>query len=443
MVHPGWQRVRFVGFAIPTGPAQVAPLGSPSGGGSVGGTYLGLPDAAADIAGRLGVLRAAVRAARDALPAEESGVLNVFVAPEFFWHGPQGPYLYAAGEPDPVDGLIERLAEEFPADEYADWLFVFGTAVSAEADDPREIFARATTLVRNGVVADLARRYRQASGEDQAKIFEIVEDYLQWGHAHPVVQVRNRALVLGGAALGTPTGAFPERLVTTEKSLDSGEDFVLWDTTGRDDVVTEQMVAHAFVDLSGGDLKRRAGDAHAIVRLDPGSECPVDVGVEICLDHADGRLRRGLPRNRWPRDAGEGLELQLVPSCGASLRADAIAAASGGYVFNVDGQHALADDVRPVGAGSVAGVLCAWGNYVAPANPRYRAHTQLARVSRAASGADAKSPSSTVAVLDRLPGDVVSVIAVPPRATLDTFFAGGSGALHVYGLHDPLPLPRS
>ena len=164
MGSEGFAHVRFIGYAIPTAPAMIVPLGNPDRGSAMGGTYLGLGDVAADVGGRLSVMRAAVHAARDALPEGETDVLNVFVAPEFFWHGPQGPYLHATGAPDPVDHILERLAAEFPPDEYPNWVFVFGTAVTAAADDPREVFSRATTTVRNGVVADLAHRYRQAQG---------------------------------------------------------------------------------------------------------------------------------------------------------------------------------------------------------------------------------------------------------------------------------------
>jgi hypothetical protein len=444
MTTPGWHSVRFIGYALPTSPAQLSTLGGPNGGGAFGGTYLGLSDAAADIAGRLGILRSAVETARAALPAGQSGVLNVFVAPEFFWHGPQGPYLHATDGPDPIVHLQERLAEEFSPADYPDWLFVFGTAVSAAADDVREIFSRTTTLVRNGVVADLAHRYRQADGEDAAKIFEVVEDYLQWGHAHPVLQVRNRAIIQG-PDLGTAAGVFAgaPASATTEKYYDAASDFVLWDTTGRDDVVTEQMIAHPYIDLSTGDLKRAPGDPHAILRLAPDAVAPVDVGVEICLDHADARLRRGLPRNRWPRDAGEGVELQIVPSCGAVLAPASVAAAAGGYVFHVDGQSAVGDGVSPSGAGVVYGVRCAFGSYIDPANPRYQAHSQLARVAQAAVGGEAKSPSSAPAVLEHLPADTVSILPLSPRPTHDTFFAGGPGALHVFGLNAPLPLRSS
>ncbi len=443
MGSEGFARVRFIGYAIPTAPAMIVPLGNPDRGSAMGGTYLGLADTAADVAGRLGVMRAAVHAARDALPAGETDVLNVFVAPEFFWHGPQGPYLHATGAPDPAELILERLAAEFPAEEYPSWLFVFGTAVTAVADDPREVFSRATTTVRNGVVADLAHRYRQAAADDAAKVFDMIDDYLQWGHAHPVLQVRNRALVVSATSLGSPGGAFAAHTATTDKVFDSAEDLVLWDVTGRGDVVTEQMTAHPYVDLSAGDLKRDPFDPHAILRLGTDPGVATDIAVEICLDHADARLRGAMSRTRWPRDGGsvdEGIDIQIVPSCGAVLSLGSIASIAGGFAFNVDGQLAAGDSIMPTGSGSVFGVQSAYGNYVDPANPRYRAHTQLAGVVTAAVGDDGRSPSASDAQLARFADDLVTVVPVTPPATLDTFFAGGPGAVHIYGLRAPLPL---
>ena len=461
MGSEGFAQVRFIGYAIPTAPAMIVPLGNPDRGSAMGGTYLGLSDTAADVGGRLSVMREAVHAARDALPAGESDVLNVFVAPEFFWHGPEGPYLHATGAPDPVDHILDRLAAEFPPGEYPNWVFVFGTAVTAAADDPREVFSRPTTRVRNGVVADLAHRYRQAAADDAAKVFEMIDDYLQWGHAHPVVQVRNRALILSAAPLGSAGASFTAHAATTDKVFDSAEDLVLWDVMGREDVVTEQMTAHPYVDLSAGDLKRDPFDAHAIVRLGTtgGSgadtavdlagtarEVAVDIAVEICLDHDDARLRSAMSRTRWPRRDGivdDGIDIQIVPSCGATLSLGSIASVAGGFAFNVDGQLAAGDSIMPTGSGSVFGVRSAYGNYIDPANPRYRAHTQLAGVLAAAVGDDARSPSSSDAQLARFADDLVTVVPVAAPPTLDTFFAGGPGALHIYGLSAPLPLgPR-
>lgn len=443
MGSEGFARVRFIGYAIPTAPAMIVPLGNPDRGSAMGGTYLGLADTAADVGGRLSVMRAAVHAARDALPAGETDVLNVFVAPEFFWHGPQGPYLHATGAPDPARHILERLAAEFPPADYPNWVFVFGTAVTAAADDPREVFSRATTIVRNGVVADLAHRYRQAAADDAAKVFDMIDDYLQWGHAHPVLQVRNRALVVSATPLGSPGGAFAAHTATTDKVFDSAEDLVLWDVTGRDDVVTEQMTAHPYVDLSAGDLKRDPFDPHAILRLGTEPGVATDIAVEICLDHADARLRGALSRTRWPRGEGyadEGIDIQIVPSCGAVLSLGSIASIAGGFAFNVDGQVAAGDSVLPTGSGSVFGVQSAYGNYIDPANPHYRAHTQLAGVVVAAVGDDGRSPSASDAQLARFADDLVTVVPVSAPATLDTFFAGGPGAVHIYGLRAPLPL---
>jgi hypothetical protein len=446
MGSEGFAHVRFIGYAIPTAPAMIVPLGNPDRGSAMGGTYLGLADVAADVGGRLSVMRAAVHAARDALPSGETDVLNVFVAPEFFWHGPQGPYLHATGAPDPAQHILERLTAEFPPEEYPNWVFVFGTAITATADDPAEVFSRPTTRVRNGVVADLAHRYRQAAADDAAKVFDMIDDYLQWGHAHPVVQVRNRALIVSATALGSAGGAFAAHAATTDKVFDSAEDLVLWDVTGRDDVVTEQMTAHPYVDLSAGDLKRDPFDAHAILRLGTDKEAATDIAVEICLDHADARLRGALSRTRWPRGDGfvdEGIDIQIVPSCGATLSLGSIASVAGGYAFNVDGQLAAGDSILPTGSDTVFGVRSAFGNYIDPANPRYRAHTQLAGVVTAAVGDDGRSPSSSDAQLARFADDLVTVIPVAAPPTLDTFFAGGAGAVHIYGLRAPLPLgPR-
>lgn len=443
MGSEGFAHVRFIGYAIPTAPAMIVPLGNPDRGSAVGGTYLGLADVDADVGGRLSVMRAAVHAARDALPAGETDVLNVFVAPEFFWHGPQGPYLHATGARDPVDRILERLVAEFPPAEYPNWVFVFGTAVTAAADDPREVFSRATTTVRNGVVADLAHRYRQAAADDAAKVFDMIDDYLQWGHAHPVLQVRNRALIVSATPLGSPGAAFAAHAATTDKVFDSAEDLVLWDVTGRDDVVTEQMTAHPYVDLSAGDLKRDPFDAHAILRLGTGEGAATDIAVEICLDHADARLRGAMSRTRWPRGDGfvdEGIDIQIVPSCGAALSLGSIASIAGGFAFNVDGQIAAGDSIMPTGSGPVFGVQSAYGNYIDPANPRYRAHTQLAGVVSPAVGDDGRSPSSSDAQLARFADDLVTVVPVAAPPTLDTFFAGGPGAVHVYGLRAPLAL---
>lgn len=60
--------------------------------------------------------------------------------------------------------------------------------------------------------------------------------------------------------------------------------------------------------------------------------CGISWAADICLDHLEGRLLNSpqLPGSRQ-------VQVQLVPSAGASIEPDNIIAQDGGYAFNVDG----------------------------------------------------------------------------------------------------------
>ncbi len=66
----------------------------------------------------------------------------------------------------------------------------------------------------------------------------------------------------------------------------------------------------------------------------------MDLGVEICLDHNDARLRRNLSTFST-REAG-GVHVQIIPSCGMEIKAENVAANDDGFMFNCDGQYAFA-----------------------------------------------------------------------------------------------------
>lgn len=149
----------------------------------VGGTYLGHEDLATDIRARVGVLKAAAAAAQAALKEtkEEEGeepkdVLTVFMAPEFFWHGDEGPYLHARGDPDPADAILQALQEAFFGEgggegegdggvaAYRDWLIVGGTAITARVEDRAKLYGLNSTMTRNAVVGALAEQWRNSYG---------------------------------------------------------------------------------------------------------------------------------------------------------------------------------------------------------------------------------------------------------------------------------------
>ena len=56
------------------------------------------------------------------------------------------------------------------------------------------------------------------------------------------------------------------------------------------------------------------------------------LGVEICLDHLEQRLKKSRPsKGAWE------IQIQLIPSAGMDIKPDSVIASPGGYVFNVDG----------------------------------------------------------------------------------------------------------
>ncbi|GAA3634460.1 hypothetical protein GCM10022200_17120 [Microbacterium awajiense] len=437
-VAPVVKRVRFIGYAVPTTPADVVAVGDPDDTGSLAGTYRALGDRDADIDARVAVIKAAVDRAREVLPADEPDVLNVFVAPEFFWHGVHGPYVHGPADPDPADVILDRLTAALPPDEYPGFLMVLGTVITTKVADIDSVFASQSTRVRNDVVRALGEAWNSVTGPMQTVVADALINFIKNCHAYPDVEVRNRSLILSAHPIDGILEPIGAHAVTTEKNFDSNEDFLLWDVTGKD-VVTEQMTAYPVLDLTGGDFKADARDPLSVFRI--GGEHPRSVGVEICLDHSDRRLRKGIDRNPWPERA-DGLDLQLIPSSGMQLHQASIGARAGGWVFNCDGQYRLGSesDAGTAQHAVIAGVPCAFVDYRDPAGASFGAHSQLTRVERAAVRGDDAAPGAHDAVLEA-PTDVdVGVFPVAQADDFDAVFAGGPGALHIYGLRSPIVL---
>ncbi len=430
-----YNRVRFAGFAIPTTPSSIVGVGDVDGPGAVAGTYPALADPAADMAARLDVMASAVDAAFAKIATKnEDDVLNIFVAPEFYWHSDIGPYVFGEDEDDPADTILGQLQERFPTEKYPNTMFIFGTVISAQVDDLEVILNDPSVVERNKVVRALSEGWINSVGAIQGALFDMLVNFVKLGHSYPQVEVRNRALIIGSELLQGITGSLSTTTATTEKYYASNEDFLLWDVTGKP-VITEQIVAYPAIDLSGGDLKQKPEDAKAIFRVEDG---PV-VGVEICLDHSDHRLRRSSQLSPWPT-AGEGVQLHLIPSCGMQLHPASVAAVAGGLAFNTDGLYALSnEDSGQVVKADVGGVASVHVDYVDGTNTTYGAHTQLSRIVTGPKGADSARAGAKNATFE-IPEVDVTVIPVVHTAQVESVFAGGPGAVHIYGLDEPLAI---
>lgn len=415
--------IRFIAYCLFTGPQTSSEVPG-------GESYLGNEDQEIDITARIQILKNAVDTARAQLPEkdETSGTINVFMAPEFYFHGTRGAYLYASAEQDPLPYLLAQVQQNFSDAAYANWVFVFGTAVTAHVANAEKLFGSESVRARNAVVKTLLEQKEQTYGPTEQLVSSTLSNFLTACHASPDVTVRDRAVVYSQISLDTPKTQLNAHMLTTEKYFLSGEDFILCEPHGRTDVITEQMVGYAHIDLSNGDEKKLAFDNFAIFRQNgvSSSATYLDYGIEICLDHDDARLRSNLGR-----DGSGSVHVQLIPSYGSGIMQENVVANANGFVFNCDGQMSLdaATGVQQFGA---PGSEFLYANY---SNGEYGAHSEFAQIQTAATGSNPKVSSASYANVS--PADTTVVAVQPPMLTHGTFadyFVGGPGAVHIYGL---------
>ena len=435
-----YSKIRFIGYAIPTTPAKLVFIGNPNGPGAVAGTHLANSDLQTDISKRIAIMKHAVDTAKNELPAGETGAINVFVAPEFYFHGLGGPYIYSDPSKDPVDLIQQQLTETFNDSDYPNWTFICGSAITTMLKNANEIYNSNSVKIRNNVVQNLSEQWLSTFGPLKGVIFDMLVNFIKNCHSYPNCEVRNRSVIVSNIPIRTPEVDNPSNLMTTEKYFVSNEDYLLYDVTGKQ-VITEQMTAYPPIDLSSGDAKQSAFDQYAIFRQNdinpqnPIATTVTDYGVEICLDHSDTRLRRNIENE--PEVIG-GIHIQLIPSCGMQIKLSSVAADNNGFVFNCDGQYALNDTAS--GQGVINDVDCLYANYINETDNNYAAHSQLARVKYPATGGDPNAPDSTNATFKKLDETDVTVIPVSAPTNLNNYFAGGSGQIHIYGLNNPFVL---
>ncbi|MBR7746404.1 hypothetical protein [Undibacterium baiyunense] len=435
-----YAQCRFIGYAIPTGPSQDKLILSKY----LVGNYLGATDIVQDLSARIAILKNAVDTAKQALPAGEDTQLvnNIFMAPEFYFHGPLGPYVYRHTDEDPAELALKMLAKTFNPQEYPNWTFVFGTMISAKVANIDAVFQSPAVKMRKRLVESLALNAEAEFGNARSVTEQILSDTIIDLRANPAVQVRDRALVFSNLGLQLSGQSQTHQSLTTEKYFLSPIDFVLFETNNQD-VITEEMVAYPHIDLSDGDVKKHVYDSYAIFNQNFGQNnvlSSINYGIEICLDHDDARLRKNMNRENLPANNTE-LQIQLVPSSGSVIMQQCVVVGKNGFVFNVDGWCALDNSVTPQ-ADNVAGVQSVYTNYTLTQNgTQYSAHTQLAQVKNPAQGCD---PNKYPADFQFLSAENVISLNVPEPildvGSFSEYFAGGYGSIQIYGGNTPYDL---
>lgn len=265
--------------------------------------YVDLADEADDVRQRVSPMVEAVNTAGASTAIDRNSyVLKVFIAPEVYFRGNKGAYTdvkYFSGEGVGCDpnSIVGGLANAVQDARWKDWLFVFGTSmvvagpflpqdhIDPKTGQPDPKFKDKTTALLNIALVQKGGYANEA--ERTSKAVAVIKEYL--------------------------SGA----------DLEDGQGVVTKDA----EYFPRQPPSYAS-ELNTSGPSGRGSNGGAIFKLDE-----ITFGREVCADRGMLRLRKALPRD----DGDTFVQVQLVPSCGATISAASVATVEGGLVRNVDG----------------------------------------------------------------------------------------------------------
>jgi hypothetical protein len=410
-----YKRVQFLGYAIPSIPHTLADIGD--GPGFIEGRYVGIDPPEADIEARIAmIIRSVRKTMASGAVADSPSTLKIFMTPEFLIRGTSGAYPNHPPTIDYFDEFRRQFAERVAGPQYEGWLFVIGTVVNTvgyvKGQDPGLDFR---ARVREQLAMAIADAWQYANRNHDVRLAAfitcVMHLYTNYCHDHPTYQVTDKCYVVAG---GAPDPDYPEGL-SIEKKFMSNEDFIL---NLQTNAYAEEQVGFPPINEHDGENKQKAFDPLSIFTIKG-----IKFGLEVCLDHLAGRLRR----NRQPET--ELVQIHLVPSCGVQIVQPSIIAGPGGLVFNCDGEYSNFMMLSPPGNGESL-----WTGAASQ-----RAHTQLTQVVMPCGGG--VNPRKN-AVL-RKPRARVQTVSFRDAAAAE-LFAYGPGEVHVYTpLAVPPPVTRS
>lgn len=385
-IHQGggtsiFSKVQFIGVALCTTPAGLTSIENTSD----DGYYAGLPSDKDDLTARVALIRQAIQSAYLSPEVEQSNeTLKIFVLPEFFMRGVQGAYyspqIYSA-EAILIREFKKALQElaDSGIEVGRDSLFVLGTILSTNSKIDYTIEPEVSLFQTGDHLLDLYYRlhptekcgrssfhpqgkrirnfleildgkfesgltdqmkFTAEEGSDEAYL-DILKKTLEYCDERASLEIRNRCLIISGTdLLSCGTEALCDSVyepIIVQKQFKSKEDFIL-NNLNNNQVTTlpkylQTTTKYCELDNLDGETKQYPSDGRAIFEYEG-----LRIGIDICLDHSRQRLVKHLYTH--PNDY---LDLQIVTSCGMSVRNTSVIARTEGIVFNCDGEYELQD----------------------------------------------------------------------------------------------------
>jgi len=268
--------------------------------------YLGVNDTDVDMAVRVALLEAAMESAYNSTAWDRSPwVLKVFMAPEFYLRGPTGAY----DAHKLIDGtypLGDALYNLTRDAKWADWLFVFGTIIAAEAPD-------------------------NVNGTDGGN-----GTYLFY-NAAPIFKGNSTLKLL----------AF--------KSYVSGIDFLKVRADPNYVPDPRSLGQDRYSELPDAAEEALELDGFSYVKDNVFEVDGLRIGIEICLDHAENSLYNNLRGASF-------VDLHLITSAGMSIAGGQVGTAQGGPVFLVDGAGRTEMNLNDFGQGHIKPIAAGFVN---------------------------------------------------------------------------------
>jgi hypothetical protein len=409
----------YVAWALYTGPAKLKPLWENSRWvtGEWTGVNTGIKD---DIDARIGCIIDAFMFARKKLSDKQKvSATNYFVIPEFFFRCKQGPYPnikisgqypyeYIRTTLQKVLALVPLLANEA-------WIFCAGSILACNETDFSRVLNLPETKERLDVLNQAMKKLSAAQGYENEADFlkhgsyiralsyfppaaplsdekKVIDDLMTQFRANPLCVVRNRGFIFklkqGNLECFDYEKQNESTVDLTMGKLIRVDKYFQLDPGG---MITEWMAGYPSISIIGGDKQcdKTPSAARITIKEPLISPNPLEMGIEICLDHRLKRLRRtaAMTEKHQANMDNPPLHIQLIPSGGMQIIDYSVSAAINGVIFNSDGCDPILDQYNDKGKKIIegsgefkmttCGVYASSAQTMVPLEVPYYSHSQL------------------------------------------------------------------